>query len=266
MPALFLGHGNPMHALVPGPVTKIWDELGQLLPTPAAILVISAHWQTPVPAVTTMEFPRTIHDFGGFPKALYQIQYRCPGHPALAREIIDSLTSEYTITADQDWGLDHGAWSLLKHLYPDARIPVLQLSLGTRMSLQEHHEFSTRLKWLRNKGVLILGSGNIVHHLGMLQWEDTAHAHDWAVRFDQRVRKAIVEEDKSFLLNPAATEEGRLAVPTLEHYLPLLYVLGVASPEDRISFPAEGAIELGSISMTGVLLENAQPEGMTPTR
>ena len=259
MPALFLGHGNPMHALVPGPLTRIWGELGQRLPVPEAILVISAHWQTPVPAVTAMALPRTIHDFGGFPKALYQIRYRCPGHPDLAREIIDTLSSEYPIVADQDWGLDHGAWSLLKYLYPDANIPVLQLSLATGMSVQEHYAFSTRLKWLRKKGVLILGSGNIVHHLGMLQWEETAPTHEWAIRFDQKVRTAIREEDQRFLLNPGSTNEGKLAVPTLEHYLPLLYVLGVASPEDTISFPAEGIIELGAISMTSVLLEYAPP-------
>ncbi len=247
-----------MYALLRNRYTEIWQTLGKTLPRPQSILVISAHWFIPETAVTAMAQPRTIHDFGGFPKALYEVQYPCPGDPALARRVA-KLLAPLPVRQDEAWGLDHGAWSVLKHLYPDADIPVIQLSIDSRSDGRFHYKLAQRLAPLRDEGVLILGSGNIVHHLGVMLWEETAAPYDWAVRFDQKVRAAILAGEHATLtaLN-ALDADGRRAVPTPEHYLPLLYVLGLQRNEDKISFPVSG-IDLGSISMTTVQIGDSVP-------
>lgn len=253
MPTLFVGHGNPMHTIVPNRYAEAWQSLGQTLPRPEAILVVSAHWFLPEVAVTAMERPRTIHDFGGFPKALYQVQYPAPGDPMLAQRVAALLSPE-PVRQDREWGLDHGAWSVLRHLYPDASIPVIQLSLDSRRDGKFHYELARRLTPLRDEGVLILGSGNIVHHLGELLWEEEADPYDWAVRFDQKTRLAIAAgHHESLIALDKLDADGRRAVPTPEHYLPLLYILGLQRSSDRVSFPVSG-IDLGSISMTAVLM------------
>ncbi len=251
MPCLFVGHGNPMHAILPSRYTEAWQNLARMLPRPRAILVVSAHWFAPGVAVTAMLQPRTIHDFGGFPRALYEVRYPAPGDPQLAQRVAD-LLSPVPVRQDLEWGLDHGAWSVLKHLYPDADIPVVQLSLDSSRGSREHYELARRLAPLREEGVLVLGSGNIVHHLGALLWEETAAPYDWAVRFDQKTRLAISAGDHETLMALEGLDaDGRRAVPTPEHYLPLLYVLGLQREADRVSFPV-GGIDLGSISMTAV--------------
>ena len=256
MPVLFLGHGNPMHALLDNAYTWAWQALGRRLPRPAAILAVSAHWMMPHVAVTAMAGPRTIHDFGGFPRALYAVQYPCAGDPALARRVAD-LIAPQAVHADQEWGLDHGSWSLLRHLYPDASVPVVQLSMDASAPASAHYELGRRLAPLRREGVLILGSGNIVHNLDLARWEPEAQPFDWALRFDAWVREKIAAGDDRALLDPeAAGQDGRLSAPTPEHYWPLLYALGARLEGDRVSFPVDG-IDMGSISMTGVLLESA---------
>ncbi len=253
MPTVFVGHGNPMHAIMPSRYTEAWESLGRTLPRPKAILAISAHWFVPETAVTAMAQPRTIHDFGGFPRALYQVQYPAPGNPLLAQRVAD-LLSPTPVRQDAAWGLDHGTWSVLKHFYPDADIPVVQLSLDSRGNGRFHYELARRLAPLRDEGVLVLGSGNIVHHLGELLWEASASPYDWAVRFDQKTRLAISAGNHDALLALDALDaDGRRAVPTPEHYLPLLYMLGLQRSTDQVSFPVEG-IDLGSISMTTVVM------------
>ncbi|NDU91366.1 MAG: 4,5-DOPA dioxygenase extradiol [Ferrovum sp.] len=253
MPTLFVGHGNPMHAILPSRYTEAWRSLGQTLPRPEAILVVSAHWFLPEMAVTAMAQPRTIHDFGGFPRALYQVQYPAPGNPLLAQRVA-ALLAPVPVRQDHEWGLDHGAWSVLKHLYPGANIPVVQLSLDSRGDGKFHHDLAHRLAPLRDEGVLILGSGNIVHHLGELLWETEATPYDWAVRFDQKTRLAIAAGNHEALVALDALDaDGRRAVPTPEHYLPLLYLLGLQRSDEQVSFPVS-CIDLGSISMTCVLI------------
>ncbi len=258
MPTLFFGHGNPMYALLRNRYTETWQALGKTLPRPKSILVISAHWFIPETAVTAMVHPRTIHDFGGFPKALYEVLYPCPGDPQLARRIA-KLLAPLPVRQDEEWGLDHGAWSVLKHLYPNADIPVIQLSIDSRSDGRFHYELAQRLAPLRDEGVLILGSGNIVHHLGVMLWEEAAAPYDWAVRFDQKVRAAILAGEHATLTALGAFDaDGKRAVPTPEHYLPLLYVLGLQRSEDKISFPVSG-IDLGSVSMTAVQIGDSVP-------
>ncbi|KXW57354.1 4,5-DOPA dioxygenase extradiol [Ferrovum myxofaciens] len=252
-PALFLGHGNPMHALGHDPVTDQWCTLGSQLPRPQGIVVFSAHWGLKHCAVTAMARPRTIHDFGGFPRALYQIQYPCPGSPQLAHRVC-TLLSPWPVHTDHEWGLDHGAWSLLLHLYPDADIPVIQVALDLSQSPGFHYELGKRLAPLRKEGVLLLGSGNIVHHLGAALWEEMSPPHAWAKSFDDWVVECIRKHDHESLLEwdrwPA---EGYLAVPTPEHFLPLLPILGSFQSTDQVSFPVR-LMEMAAISMTGVLL------------
>lgn len=253
VPALFLGHGNPLHAIDPGPVTTIWRRLGETLPPLQGILVISAHWTLDRLAITAMEWPRTIHDFGGFPRALYQERYACPGSPAMALRIIEYLTP-LEVAADYQWGLDHGAWSLLKYLIPAENVPVLQLSLDLTQSPQFHFELGKRLAKWREEGILILGSGNVVHNLADVRWEKEAEPYEWALEFDQWVRSRIQEQDWEALCHWSQwPDSGRRAVPTPEHFLPLLTVLGTRHEGEPITFPV-GGMEMGSISMTGVRL------------
>ncbi|MGZ3743713.1 MAG: 4,5-DOPA-extradiol-dioxygenase [Pseudobdellovibrionaceae bacterium] len=251
MPVVFVGHGSPMNAIEKNQFGKELAALGSNLPSPKAILVISAHWQTTGSQVVEVDKPQTIHDFYGFPEKLFQVQYPAPGAPELAKRI-QTLCPNVQLT--QKWGLDHGAWSVLIHLFPKADIPVLQLSMNKQFTPQEHFAFAQNLKALREEGVLILGSGNIVHNLRMIKWEESAEVYPWALNFDQNIKKSLEERDIPKILDyekiwPA---DAALSVPTSEHYLPLIYTLAVSDEEDQLSFPIE-RYEMGSLSMRSVL-------------
>jgi 4,5-DOPA dioxygenase extradiol len=249
MPALFVGHGNPMNALARNPYTDGWRALGNTLPVPRAIVCVSAHWYLPRSAVTAMARPRTIHDFGGFPRELFQVAYPAPGSPELAQRVAD-LLAPLPVELDQGWGLDHGSWSVLVHLYPDASIPVVQLSIDDTREAATHYEIAGRLAPLRDEGVLILGSGNIVHNLHAYAWgDDSAQPYDWALRFDTRVRELLLQADIGPLVNyESLGRDALLSAPTPDHYLPLLYVIAQRQPHDPVSFPVQG-FDGGSISM-----------------
>ncbi len=246
LPALFIGHGNPLHALSETVHSQVWRDMIADLPRPRAILCISAHWLTRGVAVTAMAQPKTIHDFSGFPETLHAVQYPARGDPALAAEIARMLAPQ-AVTLDAEWGLDHGTWSILTHLYPAADIPVLQLSLDVDKSPAEHFALAQKLRPLREQGVLILGSGNIVHNLGRMNWQQPDSAHDWATRFNQRIRQHLLDGDSAALfdLNDA---DALLAVPTPEHYWPLLYIAAQQMPGDTLSLHND-RIEYGSIGM-----------------
>ncbi|MFA7269670.1 MAG: 4,5-DOPA dioxygenase extradiol [Sterolibacterium sp.] len=255
-PALFVGHGSPMNTLEDNRYTRAWRALGQSLPRPRAILAISAHWYVPKLAVTAMAAPETIHDFGGFPQALFEFRYPAPGSPTLAARI-QALLQSLNVTADQAWGLDHGTWSVLAQMYPGADIPVVQLSLDRRQPHEFHYRLGQQLAPLREEGVLILGSGNVVHNLGMIQWETPAAPYDWAARFEQQVKTNLQQHGHAALIDyPHLDPQARLAVPTPEHYLPLLAVIGTQQPDDAVTFPVEG-IDMGSLSMLAVIASNA---------
>ncbi|WP_216922974.1 4,5-DOPA dioxygenase extradiol [Synechococcus sp. CCAP 1479/9] len=243
-PALFIGHGSPMNAIEANRFTRAWAERFAALPRPQAILCVSAHWETDGPKVTAMERPRTIHDFGGFPAELFAVDYPAPGSPALA-EHLQQLVPE--INLDHTWGLDHGAWSVLRPMLPAADLPVVQLSLDRRRSPREHPLLAQRLRPLRQEGVLVLGSGNLVHNLGRILWEDRAHG--WAEAFDQLLAERISSGSLEDLLDPLAlSPDAGLSLPSLEHYLPLLYVLGVRDPGEPIGF-FNTEVTLGAIAM-----------------
>ncbi len=231
--------------------SQVWREIGEGLPRPRAILAISAHWQTRGVAVTAMDKPETIHDFAGFPPELYAFQYPAPGDPGLASRVAERL-APIPVALDADWGLDHGAWSVLAHLFPAADIPVVQLSLDAGRSAAGHLDLAARLAPLREEGVLILGSGNTVHNLRRMDWHRPESAHDWAERFDARVRSALRAADAAALarLVSEGDADAQLAVPTPEHYLPLLYVAALARPDDTIQLFNE-RIEYGAIGMLG---------------
>jgi 4,5-DOPA dioxygenase extradiol len=251
MPALFVGHGNPMNALETNPVTDAWRALARALPRPRAVACVSAHWYLPGTRVTAMERPRTIHDFGGFPPELFAVQYPAPGDPALAARI-----SELTGAApDTQWGLDHGAWSVLRHLYPEADVPVVQVSLDDTEPPAFHFELGRRLRALRDEGVLVLGSGNLVHNLHAYAWgRRPVEPFDWATRFEAFARERITAGEARPLVDyEALGRDALLSVPTPEHYLPLLAVLGARHDGEAASFPVEG-IDGGSISMLAVRL------------
>jgi len=253
MPVLFLGHGSPMNAIEENEFVAGWRNIGKGLPKPNAILCISAHWETRGTYVTAMEMPRTIHDFGGFPNALYDVQYPAPGSPQLAAET-KSLVKKTEIGMDHQWGLDHGAWSVIKHLYPSANIPVIQMSLDQTQNGQYHYELAKELAILRSKGVLIVGSGNMVHNLGKVDWSRLGelYAYDWASEASDKMKKNILNGDHSPLIN--FRSQGKafdLAIPTAEHYLPLLYSLGLKEKNDEISLFNDKAVA-GSLTMTSV--------------
>lgn len=251
MPLLFIGHGSPMNAIEDTPYSQAWQALGKALPRPRAILVISAHWMTPGVGVTAMPQPETIHDFGGFPDALFAMQYPAPGDPQLAQHIAE-LLAPLPVTLDQSWGLDHGTWSLLLHLFPEADIPVLQLSLDLSRPERFHYELGRKLQPLRDEGILILGSGNVVHNLRLLQWQGDKPAPEWAGRIEQTVVDCLLAADHAALIDYRGLDpQALLAIPTPEHYLPLLYVIGAQHNGERVSFPCRG-IELGTISMLSV--------------
>lgn len=249
MPILFLGHGSPMNAIADNDYTKAMGHLKNIIPTPKAILMISAHWMTKGTWITAMSHPKTIHDFGGFPKALYDVEYKAPGSFELAQSIIKKISSPHIEADQEEWGLDHGSWSILKHIYPEANIPVLQLSLDMTKPASFHFELGQKLKFLRSVGVLMIGSGNIVHNLRQIDWNESAKPFDWAVEFDQWVKeKAEAKYFDSLVNDFLKSSNGQLSNPTADHYYPLLYILGSVDEEDLLSFPYEG-IQHGSISM-----------------
>ena len=252
LPAIFFGHGNPMNALASNSYTQGWARIGGSIDKPKAVLMISAHWFVPETAVTVMAQPRTIHDFGGFPPELYRVQYRAPGAPELARRV-QALLSPLAVRLDEQWGLDHGTWSVLAHVYPEADVPVIQLSIDETKPASFHYELGARLSPLRDEGILIAGSGNLVHNLHTYAWgRHPAQAYEWAVRFEDRARALMLLGDHDPLIGYEALDrDAQLSIPTPEHYLPLLYVLGAQRPGDTISFPVEG-VDGGSISMLAV--------------
>lgn len=250
MPALFLGHGNPMNALARNSFSERWAEIGIRLPRPKAILAVSAHWYVPEAAVTISTSPRTIHDFGGFPRELYEVQYPAPGDPDLAARV-QKLLTPVPVRFDDGWGLDHGTWSVLCHLYPSADVPVVQLSINETEPASFHYELGRRLAPLRDEDVLILGSGNIVHNLHAYAWgRHVQEPYPWALAFETRVRELLLAEEYAPLVNYEYRlgSEADLAVPTPDHYLPLLYISGARSAAEPITFPVEG-VDGGSISM-----------------
>lgn len=255
MPAIFIGHGSPMNALANNDFTKHLEVLGQSLPRPKKILMISAHWMTKGVELQASPNPKMIYDFYGFPEALYKINYPAPGDVALASSVKNDL-SIYQAELDHDWGFDHGNWSVLHHMYPKADIPVVQLSLNQNfMNLRDHLTLAKQLNKLRSEGVLIIGSGNIVHNLRQISRSETAPVVEWAREFDELIKKSILENNLEQLLaeDPSKHSQWKMAHPSIEHYLPLLYVLGAADPNEKILFPYE-AFELGSLSMRSVLV------------
>ena len=256
MPVLFVGHGSPMNALVKNEWTRTLKQVADQIPKPEAIVCVSAHWQTRGVKIEGLEHPRTIHDFYGFPEELFAIRYPAEGNVKLA-EKISSMLKPFRASLDYQWGLDHGTWSVLVHMYPDADVPVLQLSLDQGLNERGHLEIGKALQHLREKNILILGSGNIVHNLRLVNWKDKdPKPFDWNVQFDQQIARALEDRDSDTLLFHAQKmpEISPLAVPTSEHYLPLLYTFGASDDEDQMSFPYTG-YEMSSLSMRMVLWE-----------
>ncbi len=259
MPVLFLGHGSPMNAIEENEFVAGFRQVGREIARPTAILCISAHWETRGTFVTAMEKPRTIHDFGGFPQALFEVQYPAPGSPALARET-QSLVTTTQVGLDEQWGLDHGAWSVIKHLYPEADVPVLQMSLDYNQTPQYHYELAKELAGLRQKGVLIIGSGNMVHNLRMVAWDrlnDAEYGFDWALEAREKMTQFILSGDHTPLVH--FRKQGRafdLAIPTPEHYLPLLYALALQDKNEQVSLFNDKAIG-GSLTMTSLKIDKA---------
>ena len=252
MPALFFGHGNPMNALQQNAWTEQWAAIGKGMPRPKAILSVSAHWYPPATLVTAVEKPRTIHDFGGFPRPLFEVQYPAPGDLDLCRRVRDVL-SPVDVGFDEDWGIDHGTWSVLVHVFPDADIPVVQLSIDETQPAQFHYDLGRRLAPLRDEGVLIMGTGNLIHNLHSYGWgRHVPEPYDWAVRFETYARERMISGEHQPLIDyEQLGRDAMLAAPTPDHYLPLLYILGAQQPDDRVSFPVEG-VDGGSVSMLSV--------------
>jgi 4,5-DOPA dioxygenase extradiol len=254
MPVLFVGHGSPMNAIEENAFTQMLRKLSEILPKPKAICVVSAHWVTRGSQVLSVDRPRTIHDFYGFPKTLYEVQYSAPGAPQEAKR----LAFEQHLAADYSWGFDHGSWSILRHLYPEANVPVFQVSLDHGRTFAEHIALGRELRQLRDRGVLIIGSGNLVHNLHQMNWSMEHSAYPWAEEFDAKVKQAIEQRDLASLEAPDHWGVSLLASahPTLEHYAPILYAMGSTDEHDATSYPYEG-MELGTVSMRTVLF---QPE------
>ncbi|MEI7423617.1 MAG: 4,5-DOPA dioxygenase extradiol [Prolixibacteraceae bacterium] len=259
MPVLFLGHGSPMNAIEENEFVTGFREVGKTLPKPKAILCISAHWETRGTFVTAMEKPMTIHDFGGFPQRLFEVQYPAPGSPELAQEA-QKLVTKTTVGLDQKWGLDHGCWSVVKHLYPEADVPVIQMSLDYYQTPQFHYDLAKELATLRNKGILIVGSGNLVHNLHRVAWDkmnEIGYGFDWALEADEKMKKYMLDGDHQKLIN--FKSEGKafdLAIPTPEHFLPLLYILGLKEKNEKLSIFNDKAVA-GSLTMTSIKIGQA---------
>jgi 4,5-DOPA dioxygenase extradiol len=251
-PAIFFGHGNPMNALLNNDWTDAWAAIGRTIERPRAILCVSAHWYLPGTLVTAMTAPRTIHDFGGFPRELFQVQYPAPGDPELAQQVRE-LLAPIDVGLDQSWGLDHGTWSVLCHVFPNADVQIVQLSIDETQPAGFHFELGRRLSSLRDQKILICGSGNLVHNLHTYAWgRHMPEPYDWAVRFEATARELMQKRDFEPLINyDTLGRDALLSIPTPDHYLPLLYVLGAARENDTISFPVEG-VDGGSISMLSI--------------
>jgi len=256
MPVLFIGHGSPMNGIEDNEFSRRWTQMAKEIPTPKAVLVVSAHWFTKGTKITAMDFPQTIHDFGGFPKELFETQYHVPGNPALAMETKELLHSAH-VELDHDWGLDHGTWTVVRHMYPKADIPVLQLSIDYAKGPQYHYDLAKELYALRKKGVLIIGSGNMVHNLRMIAWDkmnEPEYGYDWAKNINEKFKSLIQDGDHKPLINYITLgKEAMLAIPTPDHYLPLLYTLGLKGSKDSVSFFNDKAMA-GSLTMTSVKL------------
>ena len=257
MPVLFIGHGSPMNGIQDNEFSSRWSKMAQEIPVPKAVLVVSAHWLSSGTRITAMNFPQTIHDFGGFPRELFEVQYPAPGDPVIAAET-RKMVKMASIEEDHDWGLDHGTWTVVRHMYPQANIPVLQLSIDRNKPPKYHFELAKELAALRKKGVLIIGSGNMVHNLGMLAWDKIDHpgfGYDWALEINERFKKHIFEGDFNRLINFSSLgPESRLAIPTPEHYIPLLYTLGLKNELEEVSFFNDRAVA-GSLTMTSVKID-----------
>jgi 4,5-DOPA dioxygenase extradiol len=250
-PLLFVGHGSPMNGIEDNEFSQRWAAMGKEIPTPTAVLCISAHWYTSGTFITAMNNPKTIHDFGGFPKALFNVQYPAPGNPELAKEAA-SLIHSTSVGLDHDWGLDHGTWSVVKNMYPNANIPVLQLSIDYTKPPEFHYALAKELQALRKKGVLIIGSGNMVHNLRIMNWHQPESGFDWADEMNNTFKKLIETDNHQALINyQNLGEAGTLSIPTPEHYLPLLYILGMKEKNESVSFFNDKTV-MGSISMTSV--------------
>ncbi|HYI08078.1 MAG TPA: 4,5-DOPA dioxygenase extradiol [Thermoanaerobaculia bacterium] len=252
MPLFFFGHGNPMNALDDNAYTRGWRKIGNEMPRPKAIVCISAHWYPPATLVTAMARPKTIHDFGGFPRPLFEFQYPAPGAPELAKRVAE-LLGPTEVGQDTEWGLDHGTWSVLCHVFPDADIPVIQVSMDETLPAEEHYALGRRLAPLRDEGVLVIGSGNLVHNLHTYAWgRHVPEPFDWAVRFETFARDQMLAGNHAPLIGyEHLGRDAQLSAPTPDHYLPLLYVLGAQLPGDTVTFPIEG-IDGGSVSMLTV--------------
>lgn len=252
MPAIFFGHGNPMNAVINNNYTEGWRRMGKQTPKPKAILSISAHWFVPKTGVTISTAPRTIHDFGGFPRELYQVQYPAPGDPELARRV-KTLLEPLQVNLDNSWGLDHGTWSVLRHVYPAADVPVVQLSIDETQPSSFHFDIGRKLAPLRDEGILIVGSGNLVHNLHTYAWgRHVPDPYDWAIRFENEAKEMMLAGEYKPLINyETLGPEASLSIPTPDHYLPLLYVIATRQQGEVITFPIEG-VDGGSISMLSV--------------
>jgi 4,5-DOPA dioxygenase extradiol len=249
MPAIFFGHGNPMNALEENSYTRAWRDIGKQIPRPKAILSISAHWYLPGTLITAMERPRTIHDFGGFPRELYEVNYPARGDASLVQRVEKMID----VKRDRQWGLDHGTWSVLHHLFPNADIPVVQLSIDETQPPRFHYDLGTRLAPLREEGILLMGSGNLIHNLHTYAWgRHPAEPFDWALRFEKQARDMLIASNDEPLIDyESLGHDAMLSAPTPDHYLPLLYVMGTRAKDDAVSFPVEG-IDGGSVSMLAV--------------
>jgi 4,5-DOPA dioxygenase extradiol len=259
MPVLFLGHGSPMNAIEENEFVTGFRNIGKDVPKPKAILVISAHWETKGTFVTAMENPKTIHDFGGFPKALFDVQYPAPGSPWLANET-KGLIKKTNVGLDEQWGLDHGAWSVVKHLYPNADVPVIQMSIDYTQNAQYHYDLAKELAALRDKGVLIIGSGNMVHNLGVLAWDKLNtdnFGYDWAIEASTKMKQFILSGDHKPLIN--FQSQGKafdMAIPSPEHYLPMIYTLALKDEKEKITLFNDKAVA-GSLTMTSIKIDKA---------
>lgn len=252
MPVLFMGHGSPMNGIEDNEFSLKWAEMAKDIPVPTAVIVVSAHWFTRGTHITAMDFPQTIHDFGGFPKAMFDVTYPAPGSPELALEA-KNLIHSTDVGLDHDWGLDHGAWTVIRHMYPKANVPVLQLSIDYTKDARYHYELAKELYQLRKKGVLILGSGNMVHNLRMMSWEMiNGGGYDWALQINDRFKTLILNNEHQPLMEyESLGKAAMLAIPTPEHYLPLMYTLGLKNEQEQVSLFNDKAVG-GSLTMTSV--------------
>lgn len=254
MPVLFVGHGSPMNGIEDTEFSRRWTQMAKEIPTPKAVLVVSAHWFTKGTKITAMDFPKTIHDFGGFPQELFDVQYPAPGNPLLAKETA-ALIHSTQVELNHDWGLDHGTWTIVRHMYPDAKIPVLQLSIDYSKGPQYHYDLAKEIYNLRKKGVLIIGSGNMVHNLRMVAWDklnEADYGFDWAKNINDKFKSYILDGNHKPLINYSELgKDALLAIPTPEHYLPLLYTLALKGNKDNVSFFNDKAVG-GSLTMTSV--------------